>query len=220
MNPDTGYWEHPFDTTLLQDGYYVILARAVDVYGNEGWSSVISFSIRNWAVLEMLPGTGNNRAGRTMPVKFTLRITESVDPAMPFVYNEELEIRIFNAADPADILQTSLYGASSKDYRINNDTELYITNFKTSKTPAVYEVEIRRISNNFKIGGFSFTTMILGKGDFTGDGKTDGDDFAVITLDWLSNGSIADISPSPDGDGIVNLQDFAIFAQHWLESVK
>lgn len=215
LNPVSGKWDHPFDTTQLQDGYYIILAKAVDAYGNEGWSSVVSFSIRNWAVLEMLPATENNRAGRTMPVKFTLRITDSVDPAMPFVYNEELEIRIFDAADSANILQTSLYGISSKDYRINSDTELYITNFKTSKTPAVYEVEIWRTSNNFKVGSFTFSTVILGKGDFTGDGKTDGEDLAIITTEWLGSG-LADIAPLPDGDGMVDFRDFALFAEQWL----
>ena len=77
---------------------------------------------------------------------------------MPFVYNEELEIRIYNQTNPNHILQSSFYGDHSKDYRINNDTEHYITNFKTSKKPAVYIVEIWRISNNFLVGWFTFET--------------------------------------------------------------
>jgi hypothetical protein len=93
-----------------------------------------------------------------MPVKFSLRIAAAVDPAMPFVYNEELEIRICKSSDPGNILQTSLYGDTSRDYRINQDTELYITNFKTSKKPAEYKVEIWRLSKNFLIGEFTFET--------------------------------------------------------------
>jgi hypothetical protein len=159
LNGTTGQWEYDFETTQIPDGYYVLLAKAVDVYGNEGWSDVVSFSIRNWAVIELLPATENNNAGRTMPVKFALRITPEVDPTMPFVYNEELGIRIYDQEKPNKILQAAFFGDTSKDYRINIDTEHYITNFKTSKKPAVYVVEIWRVSNNFLVGSFSFETF-------------------------------------------------------------
>jgi len=141
LNESKGAWEYSFDTTQLQDGYYVILTKAVDTNGNEGWSTSVPVSIRNWAVVELLPNTANNKAGRTMPVKFALRIAAAVDPAQPFVYNEELEIRIYDASAPDTILQTSLYGDTSTDYRIDTAGELYITNFKTTKQLATYEVE-------------------------------------------------------------------------------
>jgi VCBS repeat-containing protein len=156
---DQGLWKYDFDTTLLQDGYYVILAKAIDSYGNVGWSEVTAFSVRNWAVVELLPATEKNKAGRTMPLKFALRIAEVVDPLKPFVYNEELEVRVYDAADPENILQTSNYGSQSSDYRIDVVGELYITNFKTSKTPAKYMVEIWRLSKNFLIGSFTFETV-------------------------------------------------------------
>jgi squalene-hopene/tetraprenyl-beta-curcumene cyclase len=159
LNGATGKWEHAFDTTQLPDGNYVILAEAVDNKDNEGWSEIVPFSIRNWAVIELLPNTANNKAGRTMPVKFALRIAAAVDPLQPFVYNEELEIRIYDASEPDTILQTSLYGDTSKDYRIDTAGELYITNFKTSKKPAEYVVEIWRMSKNFLVGSFTFETV-------------------------------------------------------------
>jgi hypothetical protein len=155
----TDVWEYPFDTTVLQDGYYVILAKAIDSCGNEGWSAVVPFSIRNWAVIELLPSTPNNKAGRTMPVKFSLRIAASVDPAMPFVYNEDLEIRIYDARNPGTILQRSVFGDGSKNYRIDLSGQKYITNFQTGKTPATYVVEIWRPSNNFMVGSFTFKTV-------------------------------------------------------------
>lgn len=127
-------------------------------------SEIVPFSIRNWTVLELLPASRHYRAGRTVPVKFALRIDQAVDPDIPFVYNEELEVRIFDADNPGDILQTSLYGDSSKNYRIDIAGELYITNFKTAKKPTVYDVEIWRTSNDFLIGAFTFNTEILGKG--------------------------------------------------------
>jgi hypothetical protein len=159
LNTASGKWEYDFDTTQLLDGYYIILAKAIDFCGNEGWSEVVAFSIRNWAVIELLPASESNKGGRTMPVKFALRIVESVDPAMPFVYNEELEIRIYDAAKPGRILQTSLYGAGARNCRIDSIGELYITNFKTKKKPAEYVVEIWRISKNFLVGSFTFETV-------------------------------------------------------------
>ena len=94
-----------------------------------------------------------------MPVKFALRIAESVDPEMPFVYNEQLEIRIYDAAEPGTILQTSVYGDGAEEYRIESIEELYITNFKTKKDPAQYVVEIWRPSKNFMVGSFGFETV-------------------------------------------------------------
>ena len=91
-----------------------------------------------------------------MPVKFSLRVVEAVDPEMPFVWNEELEILIYNKNNPDIILQCSIFGDTSVDYRINSETELYITNFKTLKTEATYVVEIWR--KGMLIGSFEFET--------------------------------------------------------------
>jgi len=57
------------------------------------------------------------------------------------------------------LLQTSTYGDTSKYYRIDIINELYITNFKTEKQPAVYVVEIWRLNENFLIGSFTFETV-------------------------------------------------------------
>jgi len=59
-------------------------------------------------------------------------IGEAIDPAQPFVYNEELEIRIHNSE--GNLLQTSLYGDTARDYRIDTKGEKYITNFKTTNS--------------------------------------------------------------------------------------
>ncbi|NNK85346.1 MAG: Ig-like domain-containing protein, partial [Desulfobacterales bacterium] len=159
LNNSSGKWEYNLDSTQLPDGYFVLLAKAIDENGNEGWSNLVSFSIRNWAVIELLPASASYRAGRTMPVKFSLRIDSSVDPVTPFVYNEELEIRLFKSSSPNNIIQqVSTFGDISTQYRISSSTELYITNFKTEKTPAVYIVEIWRATNNFLIGNFAFET--------------------------------------------------------------
>jgi hypothetical protein len=92
-----------------------------------------------------------------MPVKFALRVAASVDPNQPFVYNEELTIKIYATDNPSNILQTSTFGDTARDYRINIISEQYITNFQTLKTPKTYTVEIWR--KNMLIGSFNFKTV-------------------------------------------------------------
>jgi hypothetical protein len=159
-DPGTNNWTLWFDTLQLPDGYYVVVVKATDNAGNVG-SITVPYSIRNWAVLELLPSSESNKAGRTMPVKFSLRVAASVDPAQPFVYNEDLSIKILTVKiPPPNILeQTSVFGTGSTNYRIDVPTEKYITNFKTSKTPQTYLVEIWRTGKNFLVGSFTFKTV-------------------------------------------------------------
>ena len=154
---EDGRWKLVFDTTQLPDGYYLVVVESTDVLGNTGYTAV-SFSIRNWATIELLPASESNKAGRTMPVKFSLRIATSVDPNQPFVRNEELTIIIFEKDNQENILQNSTYGTTSRDYRIDDLNELYITNFKTLKTPTTYVVEIYR--KGMLIGTFEFSTVM------------------------------------------------------------
>jgi uncharacterized delta-60 repeat protein len=150
-------WQLAFDTTLLPDGYYILFVEASDVFGNAD-SVIASFSIRNWATLELLPATEDNKAGRVMPIKFSLRVVETVDPTMPFVWNEELTIIIYDKDNPLEILQTSTFGGTSTDYRLDSEGEHYITNFKTPKKRlATYVVEIWR--KGMLIGFFEFHTV-------------------------------------------------------------
>jgi len=156
-NSTSGNWElaQPFDTTQLPDGFYVLVATGKDVAGNEK-TEIIPFSVRNWAVLELLPSTENNKAGRTMPVKFSLRVVQEVDPAQPFVYSEDLTITIYEAGKPTPVLQRSTFGSGARDYRINAAQQTYITNFQTLKNPMQYTIEILR--DALSIGTFGFQT--------------------------------------------------------------
>ena len=158
-NDASGYWELDFNSANLLDGYYIIFANAVDQYGNEGECDHVPFVIRNWSVLSMLPESKEYRAGRTMPLKFTLRLMPEVDPLTPFVYNEDLVIIIYETNDPGNILQKSVYGDKSSDYRIDTVAEKYITNFKTDKKPTHYTVEILRQATDFLVGSFTFETQ-------------------------------------------------------------
>jgi hypothetical protein len=155
LSPD-GKWRLYFDTTQLPDGYYILIVNGTDTLGNSG-IAIVNFKIRNWACPELLPATPESKAGRTMPIKFSLRIDASVDPDQPFVVNEELTIIIYEKDHPEAILQTSTYGTTATDYRISDIDELYITNFKTLKTPTTYVVEIYR--KGMLIGSFEFQTV-------------------------------------------------------------
>lgn len=155
FDPLNNLWSFGFDTLQLPDGYYTATATATDSAGNIA-STTVPYSIRNWAVIELLPASETNKAGRTMPVKFALRVAASVDPNEPFVYNEDLTIETYATEDPSNILQTSTFGDTARDYRINTVSELYITNFKTSKTPMQYTVTIYR--DTFLISSFEFST--------------------------------------------------------------
>jgi|GEM_PF-3972067 len=148
-------WQFIFDTTQLPDGYYILFVNASDIFGNIGYTTV-NFSIHNWAILQMLPNTPNSKAGRTIPIKFSLHIAAAVDPIQPFIRNEELTIIIYEKNHPDTILQVSTYGDHSTDYRINSTEKQYITNFKTLKTPKTYVVEIWRIP--LRIASFEFQT--------------------------------------------------------------
>ena len=148
---DSSEWVLEFNTLQLLDGDYVVIVSSSDGLGNtESISS--EYSVRNWAVVEMLPSTPNSKAGRTMPIKFTIRVDPKVDPQTPFVYNEDLTIRITGT----DVSQVSTFGDSSIDYRIDAEGQQYITNFKTSKTKQEYTVEIYR--SDFLVSFFTFST--------------------------------------------------------------
>jgi hypothetical protein len=56
--------------------------------------------------------------------------------------------------------------------------------------------------------------------DFPGDLDADSDvdffDFAVLAGCWRQNNPLADISPAPAGDGIVDIKDLAVLCDNWL----
>ncbi len=156
--PQSGVWTYSLDSALLPDGAYSLVAEAVDSQGNTAWSEKVLFTVRNLAVIELLPASKKNKAGRTIPVKFSLRVASDVDPAQPFVYNEELVVRIYRDDGSKAILQESRLGGGARDYRIDLDDELYITNFKTLNEASVYIVEVSRSSSGFVLGSFTFET--------------------------------------------------------------
>ena len=160
QDPDTGRWGYLFDSQQIEDGYYKLQAKAMDKNGNEDWSPHVKFSVRNWAMVDLLPGAKKYAAGRTVPIKFSMRVNEAVDPDKPFVYNEGLTIKVYEVIDSDNkLLKEYIFGEGSKYYRIDTEEEHYIANFKTSKKTTHYLVEIKRIGNDLLLGSFSFVTQ-------------------------------------------------------------
>lgn len=65
-----------------------------------------------------------------MPIKFSLWIDAKVDAVKPFVYNEDLEIRVYDAKSLATILHKSVFGRSPKNDRINGKCISLISRLK------------------------------------------------------------------------------------------
>jgi len=84
-------------------------------------------------------------------------IAAAVDPAQPFVRNEELTVKTYETGDPGDLLQESTYGDTARDYRIDSVGELYIANFQTLRQPRNYTVKVWR--KDFLVGSFTFATV-------------------------------------------------------------
>ncbi len=54
--------------------------------------------------------------------------------------------------------------------------------------------------------------------DFNEDGDVDTDDLDTLCTSWLTGDTVTDIAPA-EPDGIVNMMDFAVFAENWLEGI-
>jgi len=154
---DSERWVLDFDTLRLEDGDYLMLARAVDTSSNDAWAEPVPFSIRNWATVTLLPASEKYKAGRTVPIKFSIRVIPEVDPDEAFVYNEQLTIKLYETGKPGTTLQVSTFGLKSTDYRID-PSGFYVTNFATSKKPMSYTVDIIRTETNYLVGTFNFVT--------------------------------------------------------------
>jgi hypothetical protein len=65
------------------------------------------------------------------------------------------------------------------------------------------------------MGAFEFTYAYFG--DFDSDCDVDFLDFAIQASFWLTGELLADIAPTPAGDGIVDASDLAVLCDNWLE---
>lgn len=69
---------------------------------------------------------------------------------------------------------------------------------------------------------YGITVLPTCMADLNSDGYVDYDDWVILASQWMQTPGIpsADIAPMPAGDGVVNLDDLALFVQHWLEGAQ
>jgi hypothetical protein len=56
--------------------------------------------------------------------------------------------------------------------------------------------------------------------DFNGDGIVDSADMVIMIDNWGTDNSLCDIGPTPLGDGIVDVDDLKVLAEHLFEEVN
>jgi hypothetical protein len=64
------------------------------------------------------------------------------------------------------------------------------------------------------MGAYEFTYAYIGDFDF--DCEVDFLDFAIQAGFWMTDELLADIAPTPAGDGIVDIYDLAVLCNNWL----
>jgi hypothetical protein len=55
--------------------------------------------------------------------------------------------------------------------------------------------------------------------DLNADGIVDGTDLTIIVDNWGTDDPLCDIGPMPWGDGIVDVQDLIVLAEHLFEEI-
>jgi len=158
---DSGLWKYEFDSTMLNDGNYVVVAAAIDDTNNVGYSEPVHFSVRNLSITSIIKLHKKYRCGRTMRVMFTVNMDQAADPHESFVNRRDLKVLIYDADYPDVLLTEALYGRKPfTNYWIYMNREFYSIFFKTKKSPATYVVEIRDAQSDFLLGSFYFRTKM------------------------------------------------------------
>jgi hypothetical protein len=144
----------------------------------------------------------------TSPVEFSWN--PCVDPAAEFIR--------LSIADFEEILPVNSNGLPYMLYLDAGvwETELDFEIGITDQNSDGITIHVGKYSDNN-----IYITVAGSIADLNGDGKVDDVDLVVLANQWLQSpgNPSADIAPQPSGDGIVNFEDFAQFAQHWLEGV-
>lgn len=84
-----------------------------------------------------------------------------------------------------------------------------------SNSQADIDNQRRMLYGRIDIGADEVLSMA---GDFEPDGDVDAADLAIVSNNWLQNGS--DTTGNINGDNIVNFPDFVLLAQNWMKVQK
>jgi hypothetical protein len=71
----------------------------------------------------------------------------------------------------------------------------------------------------FGLGQVTYQIPIIPIVDLNSDGIVDAADMVIMVDNWGTDNSLCDIGPMPWGDGIVNVQDLVVLAEHLFEVI-
>ena len=70
-------------------------------------------------------------------------------------------------------------------------------------------------ANDYNIWQVEVTPIV----DLNSDGIVDATDMCIIVDNWYTDNSLCDIAPAPMGDGVVDVQDLIVLAEHLFETI-
>jgi len=150
--------------------------------------------------------------------------------------------RVYSYAGPTPVFNGKAYivgggeGTSMADHWVTDSATVFDITAKTwlslPKLPeprschltvmcdkTIYVIGGYDDENNINRAQSTVYTLTLNIADLNGNGNVYYDDLIILVNQWLQypGNPSADIAPSPAGDGIVNFEDFALFASNWLD---
>jgi len=134
-----------------------------------------------------------------------------IDPNELYPHLADLDLRIYEPNEPNAIFSEENNGLDPNDNLEKCDILLAVN--------GNYTVKIVNDSNNGEIAGYGLAFKLRPPiiGDFAPlDYIVDYADLATLAQQWLWEGP--DLEADLIGDGIINLADFAEFANYWLET--
>ena len=146
--------------------------------------------------------------------------------------------------EPNSVFLWSAVNEYDRDFRLVTTGPVWQSQQLTEQAPGVYLGQVAEpefgwvayfvelvydnsfADENIESGDFRyrFTTemmvlpeMLPFEADFDHDRFKNASDLQILSNFWLSENQFRDISPRRNRDGIITLEDFAVFSGHWLE---
>jgi methionine-rich copper-binding protein CopC len=210
------------------DGYYLLTVQAAgiqDTFGNPGvegreigWSLLGNTEINPVGIVSwnLISKERSSRTTYDYVYAATLRnlmgvdVTDfSADMVLATANAELIDGSISIGLIPADLTVTA-----------DNDTITLRVDMTANLPTTAFNGQMFYDTAAEPGQSFDFTSYLLlesnrAAGDINGDKQVDIEDLFIVGNDWLKAGSTADIMPAPNGDGIVNLWDYAVLAKNW-----
>jgi PhoPQ-activated pathogenicity-related protein len=163
-------------------------------------------------------------------------------PEFTWDLREDGSIQILTTDSPQAVNLWQASNTQTRDFRLSTTGPIWQSTVLEESQPGVYIAQVpvppagwtaffvELIFDGRTLGttvyDYKFTTEMHVlpeirpfEADFTHDRQTDYNDLLIMAEYWLSDAPYDDMVPRRNGDGIINLKDFSVFAMHWLEGL-